>query len=80
MNYSKEQITERIENLGGTVNENVTKAYFTFDENVSDENGEEITLPDAIAIEGQMMDLGFEGALIGTRFNDGDTTGIYFNI
>jgi hypothetical protein len=74
------QIKERVENLGGTVSDDGTRAYFSFNEDVSKDGGETISLKDALYIEGQMMDLGFDGALIGTPFNDGDPRGIYFNL
>lgn len=74
------QIKERVENLGGTVSEDGTRAYFSFNEDVSNDGGESISLKEALDIEGQMMDLGFDGALIGTPFNDGDPKGIYFQI
>jgi hypothetical protein len=74
------QIKERVENLGGTVSEDGTRAYFSFNEDVSKDGGETISLKDALDIEGQMMGLGFDGALIGTPFNEGGLKGIYFQI
>ena len=74
------QIKERVENLGGTISEDGTQARFSFDEDVSSDNGETITLKEAVNIERQMMHLGFDGALIGTAFNEGDLKGIYFQI
>lgn len=74
------QIAERVENLGGTMSNDNTRAYFSFSEDVSNDGGESITLQEALNIEGQMMDLGFDGALIGTAFNEGDLKGIYFQI
>jgi hypothetical protein len=70
------EIIERVENLGGSVKDNY--ATFKFDEEVSNDNCESITLQDAINVEKQMMDLGFDGALIGHPFDEGDSTYIYF--
>jgi hypothetical protein len=73
-----EQTTERVENLGGFVIGN--KAYFTFDQPVSEDGGESISLEEALNIQGKMMDMGYEGALIGTPANDMDLMGIFFEI
>lgn len=80
MNFTKEQIKERVENLGGQVNEDVTIAQFSFNEDVSKDGGENITLKEAIEIESKMMDLGFEGGLIGSTLDDADCTVLRFNI
>ena len=74
------QIKERVENLGGTVSKDGTRAHFSFNEDVSKDSGETISLKEALDIERQMMDLGLDGALIGTAFNEGDLKGIYFQI
>jgi hypothetical protein len=78
MTFTRKQIIEKVENLGGYVSNN--KAYFEFGQSVSNDNNESITSKSAINIEKQMMDLGVDGALIGTEFNEGDDLGIYFNV
>ena len=77
MNLSKEQLNERIENLGGELNGNI--AEFSFSENVSND-GESITLKAAIFVEKQMMDLGFDGALLGSSLDESDWSVIRFEI
>ena len=80
MNFTKEQIKERVENLGGQVNEDITIAQFSFEEEVSNDGGESITSKEAISIEGQMMDLGFAGGLIGSTLDAADWTILRFDI
>jgi hypothetical protein len=75
-----EQEIERIENLGGSVNQDHTVAIFRFTEPVSTNGGESITLKDALDIEGQMLGCGYEGALIGHPFDDSDVNCIHFQI
>jgi hypothetical protein len=74
-----EQEKERIENLGGTLLDD-KYAIFRFSEPVSNDKGETITLQEALAVEGQMIDSGYEGALIGHPFDLSDDHCIYFEI
>lgn len=67
-----------IEEMGGSVNENY--ATFYFDKKVSNDNCESITLQSAIRVETQMMELGYDGALIGHPLDEGDLNYIYFKI
>jgi hypothetical protein len=78
MTLTKNQIIEKIETLGGAVTKNY--ATFKFDTSVSNDNCQSITLVEAINVETKMMDLGFDGALIGHPFDEDDITYIYFEI
>ena len=77
---TKVQIKERVENLGGRVNEDITVAEFSFNEEVTNDGGENITLKEALNIESQMMDLGFDGGLIGSILDESDWTVLRFDI
>lgn len=82
MNYTIEQEIEMIENLGGTITEDNKYAIFNFPDNVcmNDPWFEKLTLPDAIAIEKQMIYMGYEGALIGHPYDENNPKTIYFRI
>lgn len=55
--------------------------WFSFEEDVTDAWGEELTLPAALDIQEKVMnEFECNGAFIGTRFNDLEPTGIYFEI
>ena len=75
-----EELKEIVEKLGGQVNEDATIAEFSFDDDVSSDGGENITLESAIEIEKQMMSLGFDGGLLGSELDESDWSVLRFEI
>jgi|GEM_PF-4015234 len=78
MNTTQDQIFEMVKNMGGSIYDGY--AVFVFDNPVSDDGGESITLDQALDVENKMLDAGFEGALIGHPFDESDFSYIHFKL
>lgn len=77
MSLTADQI-DKIEKRGGELSH---MCYvFTFKKIVSQDLGESLTLKKAIEVEDMMMELGFDGALIGHPLDVNDLHYIYFQI
>ena len=84
-NYAEEGkvnvvLMEEIKKIGGHINKDMTIVEFSFDEDVSNDNGESITNSKAIKIEEHMMGFGFDGGMIGSELDDEDFSVLRFDI
>ena len=62
--------------LGGY--EDMNSIIFEFDHVICSENGDEITSKEANQIQEKMLDLGFEGALLGHPLDESDDKFFHF--
>ena len=79
IDYKISELNKEIKSLGADIIDN-KYSVFTYNEYVSNDNGENITLQKAISDENKMIELGYSGALIGHPYDHSDINTIYFEI